>query len=453
MSTTFLGLETALRGLLADQRSLDTTGHNIANAQTPGYSRQVAELATTPAFNDVGAGQLGTGVDVVQYQRIRDSFLDTQLRAQTMRQGSAEAQESGLSNIEQTLSEPSDNGLSELLGKYWAAWQNVANNPSDLATRQALAQSAASLTNGFNTLSTELSTIQSQTTQNETLTMQQVNSLGSQVASLNQSIQAAELAGQQPNDLLDSRDNLIDQLSALGNTSTSVSSGTAGQLGQIDVTFGGESLVAATTANTLTLPLTNVTSGQLAGMDQVISLISDPTNGYLAKLNGLASALASATNTQSAAGKDLNGNAGVPFFTVTSGSEAATISVSAAVLASPDLIAASTNGDPGDGSNALALGNLQQSALVGGATIDTAYSQLVTQIGSDSQQAQANLSNANSLVESLTNQRTSVSGVSLDEEMTNLLQFQRGYQACARVMSAMDSMIDTLVNHTGTVGL
>ena len=99
------------------------------------------------------------------------------------------------------------------------------------------------------------------------------------------------------------------------------------------------------------------------------------------------------------------------------------------------------------------MGNLQQAALVSGATIDTSYSQLVTQIGSDSQQAQANLSNANSLVESLTNQRTSVSGVSLDEEMTNLLQFQRGYQACARVMSAMDSMIDTLVNHTGTVGL
>jgi flagellar hook-associated protein 1 FlgK len=453
MSTTFLGLETALRGLLADQRSLDTTGHNIANAQTPGYSRQVAELATTPAFTDVGSGQLGTGVDVVQYQRIRDTFLDLQLRAQTMRQGSAQAQESGLSNIEQTLSEPSDNGLSELFGKYWAAWQNVANNPNDLATRQALAQTAASLSNGFNNLATQLTTIQTQTTQNETLTMQQVNSLGSQVASLNQSIQAAELAGGQPNDLLDQRDNLIDQLSALGNTSTAVSAGTAGQLGQIDVTFGGENLVTTSTASTLTLPLTNVTSGQLAGMDQVISLISDPTNGYLTKLNALASALTTATNAQSAVGKDLNGNAGVPFFTATSGSEAATISVSAAVLASPDLIAASTNGDPGDGSNALALGNLQQTALVGGATIDTAYSQLVTQIGSDSQQAQANLSNANSLVESLTNQRTSVSGVSLDEEMTNLLQFQRGYQACARVMSAMDSMIDTLVNHTGTVGL
>ena len=453
MSTTFLGLETALRGLAADQRSLDTTGHNIANAQTPGYSRQVAELATTPAFTEVGSGQLGTGVDVVQYQRIRDSFLDLQLRAQTMRQGSAQAQESGLSNIEQTLSEPSDNGLSELLGKYWAAWQNVANNPSDMATRQALAQTAESLTNGFNTLANQLTTIQSQTTQDETLTMQQVNSLGSQVASLNQSIQAAELAGEQPNDLLDKRDNLIDQLSALGNTSTSVSSGTAGTLGQIDVTFGGENLVTASTASTATLPLTSITSGQLAGMDQVISLISDPTNGYMTKLNALAAALTSGTNAQSALGKDLNGNAGGAFFTATSGSEAATISVSAAVQASPGLIAASTNGDPGDGSNALAMGNLQQAALVGGATIDTSYSQLVTQIGSDSQQAQANLSNANSLVESLTNQRTSVSGVSLDEEMTNLLQFQRGYQACARVMSAMDSMIDTLVNHTGTVGL
>jgi flagellar hook-associated protein 1 FlgK len=452
MTSTFLGLETALRGLLADQRSIDTTGHNIANASTPGYSRQVAELQATPAYPILPGGQLGTGVTVVQYKRIRDSFLDIQLRAQHMRQGSAQAQQSGLSQVEGALAEPSDNGLSALLGKYWAAWQNVANAPSDMATRQALAQSASALANGFNTLTAQLNTIQAQTSQAETLTIGQVNSIGSQIASLNASIQAAELAGAQPNDLLDQRDNLIDQLSSLGNITVAQSSGAAGQLGAVDITFGGSALVTANTASTLTLPLGSVTSGQLAGMDAVIASIGG-TGGYIDQLNALASGLAAATNAQLAAGKDLHGNAGTPLFTVTSGSEAATIAVNPLVLAAPDLVAASTNGDPGDGSNAIAVADLQQSAIVGGTTVDNAYSQLVTKIGADAQQAQSNLDNANSLVQSLTNRRQSVSGVSLDEEMTNLLAFQRGYQACARVMSAMDSMIDTLVNHTGIVGL
>src|SRR5262249_32051543 len=342
MPSTFLGLETALRGLTADQRSIDTTGHNIANAQTPGYSRQVGELQAAPALPVYPKGDLGPGVTVVQYQRIRDTLIDTQLRAQTMRQGSYSAQQSGLSQIEQSLAEPSDNGLSSLLSKYWAAWQNVANSPSDLATRTALIESASSLADGINTLANQLTTIQAQTSQNETLSLGQVNSIGSQIAALNQSIQAAELGGAQPNDLLDQRDNLIDQLSSLGNTTVTQSAGAAGQLGSIDVSFGGATLVTANTAGTLTLPLPSVTSGQLAGMDAVIAAIgTSGSGGYLDQLNTLAAGIAAATNTQLAAGKDLNGNAGTALFTVTSGSEASTIAVNSAVASSPDLIAAS----------------------------------------------------------------------------------------------------------------
>src|SRR3954453_5085361 len=109
MPSTFLGLETALRGLTADQRSIDTTGHNIANAQTPGYSRQVAELQATPALPMYPKGDLGTGVTGAQYQRIRDPFIDTQLRAQTMRQGFSQVQQSGRNQVEASLAEPSDN--------------------------------------------------------------------------------------------------------------------------------------------------------------------------------------------------------------------------------------------------------------------------------------------------------------------------------------------------------
>jgi flagellar hook-associated protein 1 len=451
--STFLGLETALRGILAQQRALDVTGHNIANASTVGYTRQRADLRTTPAFTDVPAGQLGTGVDVAQYQRVRDGFIDVQLRAQTMRKGYASAQQDGLNQVELTLSEPSDNGLSSLLGKYWSAWQSLSNAPEDPATRQALVQSAATLANGFNSLASQLTTIQSQTAQEQALTVTQVNSIGGQIAALTGSIKAAELAGQQPNDLLDKRDALIDQLAELGNVSVSVTAGTPGTLGAIDVSIGGTQLVTDTTANTLTLPFASLTSGKLAGLQAVVTAISDPVTGYLTKLNQLAATLATATNTQHAQGTDLAGNPGGAFFDVTVGSEAATIAVDPAILASPSLVAASSTGKPGDAGNALALADLQRSPLVAGGTIDATYAQLVSQIGSDSQSAQQSLANASSLVDALSNRRQSVSGVSLDEEMTNLLQFQRGFQASARALNAMDEMIDQLINRTGRVGL
>jgi len=449
--STFMGLETALRGLLAQQRAIDVTGHNIANASTDGYSRQVADMVTTPALEDGPTRLIGTGVDVLQYTRVRDSFIDVQLRAQTMRKGYQQAQQDGLNQIELALNEPSDTGLSNLLSKYWSAWQNLANAPENMATRQALAQAAASLANGFNTLSTQITTVQTQTAQQQTSLVTQVNSIGSQIASLTSAITAAEQQGQQPNDLLDKRDLLLDQLSSFGNISVSQSAGTPGTLGSIDVTFGGTALVAGATASTVTLAgMTGLTSGQLAGLGAVITA----GTGYQTTLNQLAASLAQSTNTQHALGVDLNGNPGGAFFTVTTGSEAATIAVNPALLASPALIAASAAaGTPGDASNAIAIADLQNSPLVGGATLDTGYAQLVGQIGGDSQLAQQNLANASALVDSLTNRRASVSGVSLDEEMTNLLQFQRGYQASARALTAMDDMIDQLINRTGKVGL
>ena len=461
--STFLGLETALRGILAQQRAIDVTGHNIANASTPGYSRETANLVTTQPFVDTPAGLLGTGVDVQSYQRVRDSYVDVQLRTQMMLKGTYTAQQDGLNQVELSLAEPSDNGLSALLGKYWAAWQNLSTAPSDMATRQALAQSAASLADGFNSLSSQMSTVASQTQQQETLTMTQVNTIGSEIASLNGSIKAAELAGQTPNDLLDKRDLLIDQLAKLGNVTPSTSAGQAGQLGSIDVTFGGATLVTDTTVATPALTLAglpSLTSGQLYGMQSVLTSINDPTTGYLTQLNDIASKLITATNTQHAAGTDLNGNPGGTFF---SGTDASTIAVNPALLSNPALVAAGpgtatpASPAPGDASNAIAIADLQRTALLGGppatTTVDNAYSQLVTTIGSDSQQAQQNLSNATSLVDSLTNRRSSISGVSLDEEMAHLLQYQRGFQASARALTAMDGMIDQLINRTGKVGM
>jgi flagellar hook-associated protein 1 len=448
--STFMGLETSLRGLLAQQQALNTTSHNIANASTPGYSRQTAVLEASPAYTvpgvgtgPTGPGQIGTGVDVASYQRIRDAFLDVQYRAQSMLQGQAQANQDGLQQVQLAFNEPTDSGLSSLLSNYWSAWQNLSNNPEDMGTRQSLAQSASSLADGFTSLSNQLTTLQSQMGQNVTDTLTQVNNFGSQIAQLNLTISKLEVAGDTPNDLLDQRDLLLDKLSALGNVST-----TAGANGSIDVSFGGAALVTSSTAATLAESnLTGLTSGKLQGL---ITLRDTTIPGYQSQLNTIASTLISATNAQSGLGFDLNGNPGGAFFT---GTDATNIAVNPALISNPGLIAASATGAVGDAGNAIAIADMQRSPLIGSSTIDTAYTQLVTQVGADVQQTNNQVATTTALVNALDNQRQSVSGVNLDEEMTNMITFQRGYQASARAMNAMDEMLDQLINRTGRVGL
>lgn len=458
--STFLGLETTLRGILAQQQALDTTGHNIANSNTVGYTRQEAVLQATPAFTPaVGPGQIGTGVDVATYQRARDDYIDIQVRAQTMRQSYSQATSDGLSQVETALNEPSNSGLQSLLGNYWASWQNVVNSPQDVPTREALAQSAASLADGFNTLSSQLSTITSQTAQSVTDTVSQVNTLGTQIAQLTQSITQAEQVGVQPNDLLDQRDNLLDQLSGIANISV-----TQGSLGSVTVSIGGATFVNGSTANTLsesggvftmtaagppvTTSTASVTSGKLAGL---VTLRDTTLPGYQSTLDGIASALITKTNTQHALGFDLSGAAGGQFFT---GASASTIAVAPGILANPSTIAASAvTGQAGNSANALAIADLQSTAAVGSATIDDAYSAFVTKVGADSAAAKQTLSNATALAQTMENQRQSVSGVSINEEMARLLQYQRGFQASARALTAMDDMISQLISNTGKVGL
>lgn len=447
--STFMGLQTTLRGILAQQRALDVTSHNISNANTVGYTRQEAQMAATESFTYPSvsrppqAGQLGTGVDITGYRRIRDQFADIQYRAQTMLKGNWESTSKGLEQVELALNEPSDNGINALLGRYWSAWQDVANAPENVATRQALAQAASSLAQGFQSARSQLDTIVAQTGQNVAITLDDVNALGAQVATLNDQIARARIVGDQPNDLLDKRDQLVDQLAGFGNVTLTV-----GANDVIDVTIGGASLVTGNVATTIAeADLTSLTSGKLAGL---IQLRDTTLPGYVTQLDTIASTLITATNAQHALGFDLAGAPGGAFF---AGTNAATIAVSPAILASPALIAASSNGQPGNAANALALAGIRQTPLIGGATIDTAYSQLVTKLGSDAQDARRQVANTTILADAIENRRQSVSGVSLDEEMVNIVKFQRAYQASSRAMNAMDEMIELLITRTGRVGL
>jgi flagellar hook-associated protein 1 FlgK len=434
--STFMGLQTALRGLVGEQRAIDTTGHNIANANTPGFSRQQAVMSATipmevPAFsqtNGTGA-QLGTGLDIMQIQRIRNAFLDVQYRGQNPSLGDATQRADSLDQAQLTFGEPGANGLSAQLNKFWNDWGSVSNAPDSQAARQSLVDDAKSLASAFNTVDAQLALVQTQASQSFTaITGPQgdVQAWAGQIAQLNLAISHAQATGEQPNDLMDQRDLLVDKLSNLAKV------GVANQPdGTITVTFGDAAapLVAGGVAN-WPQPITTAAGGQLGALLD-LSSATGPVAGYRTALDAVASTLASTVNAIHTA---------TPFF---SGTTAATI----AVAVTPATVQTSATANPGANDVAVAIAGLR------GGAVEQSYHALVAQIGDDVRGSQRNKTNAQSLVSAVDDQRQSTSGVSLDEEMTNLLRFQRGYQASARTLTTMDQMLDTLINRTGAVGL
>jgi flagellar hook-associated protein 1 len=435
--SSFMGLQTSLRGLLAQQRALDTTGHNIANASTEGYSRQEAVLSATPALSlpagaiQGGAGaQLGTGVEVQAYRRVRDSFLDLQFRGQAMRLGDSAQRATSLEQAELALAEPGDDGLSALLSRFWNGWGDLANAPESPAARQALVDRAKTLAGGIRDLDAQLQAVATQAG-GEAATLVaaggEVDGMAREVGSLNEAIRAATVRGEAPNDLMDRRDLLLDKLSDLGQVSTQ----DLGD-GSVRVMFG-DAAAPLVDGATVTWPQTVSAPGGRIGALLDIASPTGPVAGYRTELAAFAAGLAASVNALH----------GTPFFTATAGDEAATLGV--AVNASGVRAGAGTAA----GANEIALAI---SGLRGGAT-DSAYAALVGRIGEDVRSATRQEGNARVLADAVADRRDSVAGVSLDEEMSNLIRFQRGYQASARTMSTVDEMLDVLINRTGRVGL
>ena len=439
--STFSGLQTALRGILAQQRALDVTSHNVANASTVGYSRQEAVLAASPALRiaagavqDGSGAELGTGVDVVAYRRMRDQFLDLQYRAQAMRLGGLAAQVRGLEQVEVALAEPGENGISAQLGKFWSSWEDLANAPENQATRQALIEGAKGLATSIAALDAQLATAAEQAAAEYTsLTAAggEVGQMATEIAKLNEAIRSSLSSGAAPNDLYDRRDLLLDKLSALAQVAvTDLGDGT------IEVNFGDAAtpLVASTT---VTWPQAlSEPKGKLGTLIE-LSKPGGTIASYRAELDAFAQGLAESVNAIHSSG------GGPAFFSFTPGSAASTLAVAVGTAGVQTSVTAAS----GANDIALAIG-----ALRGGGA-DQAYASFVSRIGTEMSDARRAEENAQALVGAVEDRRQSTSGVSLDEEMTNLIRFQRGYQASARAMTSFDEALDVLINRTGRVGL
>jgi flagellar hook-associated protein 1 len=447
--STFLGIQTTLRGLLAQQRALDVTSHNIANANTEGYSRQTVVLAPSDALtlptsgssSTGAAAQIGTGVDARAYSRVRDQFLDLQYRGQSMSLGEHTARSSSLQQAELALAEPGENGISATLGRFWNAWADLANAPESAAGRQAVIDRGRMVSESINGLQRSLADARVRAgAEYDALAGpggDVARMTGDLAATLN-AIRDAEMTGAQPNDLYDRRDLLLDRLSSFGQVSAAASAA-----GGMDVTLGGVTIVDANDTTGLSsvppgaFPLTFASSpgGRLGALLEMRDA-AGPIASFQVDLDEVARSLSDA----------VNGIYGAPFFTYGPGTDG----LPALAVNEPAISPGSLRGGPagpGDNSLALAIARLR------GGDADERYGRLVTGIGNAVSDAKRSEATARALTDNIKDRRDSVSGVSLDEEMTGLIRFQRAYQAAARAMSTTDEMLDTLINRAGRVGL
>jgi flagellar hook-associated protein 1 FlgK len=439
--STFAGLQTALRGLIAHQQALDTTGHNIANASTPGYSRQEAVMRASTALRITtgtaaggGTAELGTGVDVVGFSRARDQFLDLQYRAQAMRLGGLAARVQGLETIEGALAEPGETGIAAQLQTFWSDWEGLANDPENTAARQAVIEAGRSLATSLAELDsqmTEAAEVAASQFASITGASGEVETIGKEIAALNEAIRSSVTSGSQPNDLLDRRDQLLDQLSELGQVAvTELGDGT------VEVGFG-DAAVPLVAGTTVTWPQAlSEPKGKLGALLE-LSRPGGTIESFQSELDAFAEGFADAVNAIHSSG------GGPAFFTYAAGAGASTLEV--AVVAGE--VQTASDGTSGGNDIATAIGQLR------GGEVDRSYAAFVTRVGTVMDEARKGETNAQSLLDTVQERRESVSGVSLDEEMTNLTSFQRGYEASARAMTALDEALDVLINRTGKVGL
>jgi flagellar hook-associated protein 1 FlgK len=475
--STFATLNLANRALVSQQLALDVTAHNIANANTDGFTRQAAEMQASVPFTVTGTtrpqqpAQLGTGVDVVNIKRFRDGFLDLQYRNEQQVLGQWEATHAALGRLEQSLNEPSEQGLGAALSAFWNDWSGLANNPESQAYRKALVESAQTLTTQMNNLHNAWDTQQHDLDRQVGLRVKDINNLTTRIARLNDEIVKVTGAGDQPNDLRDQRDVLIDQLSKIVNITYR-----EGENGAVTVNIGGRTAVFGNESFNLTVvrdagdpdsfsqvawedqarldagdPLepVSITSGELYGDMQARDV-------HIAKaiddLQLLGSTLITSVNERHALGFGLNDETGLPFFT---GTGADDIAVSDVITGDLDNIAAASSPlAPGDGSNALQVHDLQRELLMNNssATIEDFYAGLVAEIGIQRGQAQGMEQNEVLLTSHLSEQRQSTGGVSIDEEAANMIRYQHAYNAAARVVTAFDEMLDRIINNMGLVG-
>ena len=464
--TAFSALNTAAQGLAAAQRAMDVISQNVANASTPGYSRQRVKLAaageTVGASLHTGAGAPLYGVRVEAITRTRDAFLEAARTAAGNRLAALQSRASALHAAEQLVSEPGENGIQAVIDDFFASWHDLATRPGDTSAGAVVIQRGVAVGDQLRFVAEGLGARFS--TMRDTLSsvVTDGNEVAKALADLNGQIRQSTVTGQPANELQDTRDQLVRRLGELVGGEAQ-----AGDDGMVSVSVGGLVLVAGTNAQQFAVTGSQelgaattdpptiswngtavpVDSGQAAGL---LAALRTDLPDMNAQLNGVATALRDVVNGIHTAGFTLAGSPGGDFF---SGADADSLTVA---VTSPDQLAVASSTGVVDGSNAMQIGDLSDerkaTAALGGPGPSERWRDLSTGLGVTVQSLERAINVQDGVVATADSAVQSDAGVNLDEEMTGMLLYQRAYQASARVITTMDEILDTLVNRTGLIG-
>lgn len=512
MRTSFSGLEIALSGIYTSQRALNISSNNVANAATPGYSRQIGEIVTNQPYTVFdGTGMVGTGSQLVSVDRIRDDYLDYRYWNENSQSGEWSIKDTNLNDIQALFNEPSDSGFTAVMNNFYSSLQDLSKDPSSLPARATLKENAVTLAKHFNNMSTQLKSLQSDYNFGVKSKVDEINSYAKQVRDLNEIIYKYELDGNKANDLRDKRQLLVDKLSKIADVD--VKETQVGMLGngipdtRFSITLGGHTLVNHLDLSQLqciqrTVPqrknpgdvdglydvkwadgnAINIGSGELKAYIDVRDGNSDITTGsqnaykgvpyYMERQDTFVKTFVQSLNegvsggTGFTSGYGLDGSTGIKLFTANGSSSAAftdyttltaaNLGVSSDILAdngTKKIPASSTFGTSGNsGIIQLVLDQRHDVSMFAEGAPEDYMKSLIATLGVDGQEAKKMNKIQTSVVKHIDNSRKSVSGVSIDEEMANVVKFQQIYSASAKLISIMDEIYSLTVNRLGLAG-
>lgn len=442
--------------LRAFQAQIDVTGDNISNSETVGYNRRTVQLTEAPSTTmTIGRSiDVGNGVNVAAVTRVRDMFLAARREEAASKLGRGEESLAGLSKIQAAMGEPGDTGISSAYDAFTNAWSALSASPGDLSAKADVQQAGANLASRISSYAKDLSSQAADSVTNTKEILTNIDQLATKISDLNNRIAQTTAQGGTPNDLLDARDTAVQDLSKLADvTVTKAPTGYA-------VSLNGYRLVDVSGVNPLASKYDSTTgrivdgtdsfpvlNGSLAGAHDTDLAIASTS----ARLDTFADTLRTQFNAIYATGTNSAGVTGAPFFAVpvlpATSTTAIGLSLDAAIAADPNTIASGTSGLSGDGTLAAQLSALRDTKIagLGNMTMGNFYSTLVSDIGRQTATAQDTVDTQTAVNTQIDAQISSTSGVSMDDEMANLLRFQRAYQAAAKALSVFDQMSETII--------
>lgn len=464
MSKISAMMDTGKRSLMNSQTALQTVGHNIANKSTEGFSRQRVELMSNQPIGE-GNLQIGMGARAGVVTRVNNPWLEKQIQREGMSMGFQDSRTDALSRVEQIYNEQNNKGLNQYVTDFFNSFRELSNNPESLASRTMVRETAQAMSKDFGRVVSQLKAVQEDLDGQVKTSVDEVNQIAKEIASLNEKIQMIEVQKTPANDERDRRDLLIKKLGEKIDISWAEGRDgmvtiTAGRTGILVSGIGSSELKAAQTSDRDRMEVffvgtgtpanitDQITGGRIGGALEVRDRVVEDLLNHVDKM---AYTLAKEVNAAHIEGYDKNGRKGVLFFEMPESTKGAAASMSLNKTVFNDVSRISAGAQPGaSGDNTVAnvISSLQYRQVMedGTATLDDYYNTQVGQIGAITQRAIKSQESQKNVLGQLQNIRESISGVSLDEETTKMIEFQKTYDASARLIKTADEMFDTVLN-------